>query len=107
MENKTSQIKKEYPNPISVKKIKNLEYDYCVGGAVCMFMKIDSNFPGSLLLAKALRDFNLDLSEELSIHFAREIIYWNDKEDFEMVWKIVGLVEEAKKIENIKIKQEG
>ena len=83
-------IKQIYPDPrVAPKHGDDLVNGYCVGGAVCMMANIDSPFPGTYILAKALCDLNGKLPHSVAYTYADSILTSNDLGAFDAAWEIV------------------
>ena len=83
-------IKQIYPDPmVAPKNSDDLVNGYCVGGAVCMMVNIDTPFPGAYVLANALRSLNGKLPMDVAYTYADSIIISNDLGAFDAAWEIV------------------
>lgn len=98
------EIREQFPNPRTAYKTQGETLspkDYCVGGALCQFLKANLGIPGvdhtpGFPTEDKLTDVLYDafgprvfVSWMEAHDFAREIISYNDDEYFEEAWLIV------------------
>jgi hypothetical protein len=97
MEISVAAIREKYPSPVKAPCGQPTLGTYCVGGALCKFIRYPSNFPSDSLLfpnesllSKALKEVNPHLSESDALIFAREITVRNDEGNFHAAWMFLA-----------------
>lgn len=102
-------IKQTYPDPKRVRGDDPLYGSYCVGGAICLYLRDHEQvfsydaasygraFPRVHILADALGTGNPDLSYNKAAYYADKIIDLNDAGNFEQAYQFAGEALEYRK----------
>ena len=90
-----AEIRAKYPHPVTLfsTAVDSTVDDYCVGGALCLFLKLNGlpgpsgYFPDEDILAGSLCDANPALPLVQAEAFAENIIRDSDDGNFEAAWQ--------------------
>ncbi len=87
-------IREQFPRPAEA--TCGFQGDYCVGGALSLFLARKESppiaelpFPNELELSDTIQKVNPDLTPQEAYSYAEDIIFFNDKGEFEKAWEIL------------------
>lgn len=83
-------IRATYPRPVPYNSQADIFHQYCIGGAICMYLagpgKGGESFPNAGHLAFVLKEQNPQLTASRAMEYAEEIIDANDCARFGKAW---------------------
>jgi hypothetical protein len=83
-----TEIRNRYPNPISIVNVNRLD-QYCVGGALCLYLGEGRGFPNEEVITTKLRIVNPKIPEKDAREIAVEIIRNNECGNFDTSWQLL------------------